>query len=543
MIRRIRELLFSLTGVIMAVLALSSFLVASYEMETWPFGDHRPLRERYLSYRARRQELDPFFSAPGQVESARRTVVKCELENMAGSSGGTTQGSSTILWLIPEGSTVKKADVLARLDASNYDEMLRQQEIVVEQARASHLQAQLDHEIAQIALREYMEGVAKETEQQMEASITLARSNLNQAEQRLEWTKKMNGKGYSSIAQMETDKQMVMTADLALHGQLSSYELFQKFTLPKTEKTLTADITTTRTTLESEEVKLNRQVERLKLLQKQVARCTLRAPHDGVVYYFFEAQRRGGNTQATTIEEGMPVYQELKLFYLPDLSDMEIQVILNESVVRHVEVGMGAHVEFEALPEVRLTGKVTNVSQIPNRVNPRGEDVRYFIGTVKLDRSAEGLKPGMTAAVTFDLPRREGVLAIPLNAVADEQDAQVCYVLTGDHLERRPVQLGTTTAHLVEVRKGLVEGDEVILNPPDRGRLRSLAGFEDRPWPKVDPAAQAAAARASGPRNPGGFGGGQRRKGGAGPGGGGRGGGGPGGGTRKSRKQAPVDDE
>ncbi len=275
MIRRIRELLFSLTGVIMALLALSSLLLASYEMNAWPFGDHRPLRERYPTYRRISSNWIP-SSAPRAGQSARRTIVKCELENMAGNSGGTTQGSSTILWLIPEGSTAKKGDVLARLDASNYEEMLRQQAIVVEQAKASHLQAQLDHEIAQIALREYMEGVAKESEQSMEANITMARSTLTQAQERLEWTKKMNNKGYSSVAQMVSDKQTVMTADLALKQQLSSYELFQKFTLPKTEKTLTADITTTRTTLESEEVKLNRQVERFKLLEKQVARCTIR---------------------------------------------------------------------------------------------------------------------------------------------------------------------------------------------------------------------------------------------------------------------------
>ncbi len=104
----------------------------------------------------------------------------------------------------------------------------------------------------------------------------------------------------------------------------------------------------------------------------------------------------------------------MKLFYLPDLGNMEIQVILNESVVRRVNEGLRANVDFEALPGVRLTGQVTSISQIPNQVNPRGEDVRYFLGTVKLDRSAEGLKPGMTAAVTFDLPGRDGAIAVPL---------------------------------------------------------------------------------------------------------------------------------
>ena len=141
--------------------------------------------------------------------------------------------------------------------------MLRQQIIVVEQAKASHLQAELNHEIAKIALHEYVEGTAKELVQEMNASIYLARTSLNQAQEGLEWTKRMNEKGYASVAQMVTDKQTVMTSDLALQRQVASFDLFERFTLPKTQMTLQADITTSRTTLESEQVKLNRQLERL----------------------------------------------------------------------------------------------------------------------------------------------------------------------------------------------------------------------------------------------------------------------------------------
>ena len=53
-----------------------------------------------------------------------------------------------MLTVLPEGSEVKKGDLLASLDASTYEEMYRQQVITVEQAKASHLQAQLNHQIA-----------------------------------------------------------------------------------------------------------------------------------------------------------------------------------------------------------------------------------------------------------------------------------------------------------------------------------------------------------------------------------------------------------
>ncbi len=128
-------------------------------------------------------------------------------------TSGSATGASTILWVIPEGSTVKKGDLLASLDGSSYEEMLRQQEIVVEQAQASHYQAQLDNEIAKIALQQYLEGTVQQSIQDMKANIAMADSTVNQARERLDWTKKMNSKGYASVAQMETDKQAVMTAD------------------------------------------------------------------------------------------------------------------------------------------------------------------------------------------------------------------------------------------------------------------------------------------------------------------------------------------
>ncbi len=538
MIRRIRETVLSLTGMCVAVVALSSWLIASYELETWPWAEQHPLRSRFEFRAVRRTTLAPILSAPGRVESARRTVIQCQLENLAGSSS-TSGGASTILWLIPEGTIAKAGDVLARLDASTYDEMLRQQEIVVEQAKASHLQARLNFEIAQLAVREYVDGTVQETVQQMEGNLAMARSDLTRAEQRLEWTKMMNKKGYASVAQIVTDKQTVTSSGLALQRQLGTYDLFMRFTKPKTQKTLQGDVTAAQTSLNSEYVKLQRQLERLATLKKQLDRCTIRAPHDGIVYYFKNSGRGGGgpNSQNTPVEEGATVQQNKKLFYLPDLADMEIQVALNESVVNRVSPGMRVKAQFEALPQVVLEGEITTVDQIPVQQNDRGEDVRYFWAIVKLDRSAESLKPGMSAQVEIKLAHRNDVLAVPHEAVVFEQNRKVCYVPREDHLEPREVKLGQGTTEWMEVTEGLSEGEQVALNPPVRGgHPQSLMGFDDSiPWPSVDYSKIAATAKTGNRDGAPAAKKGERRK--------GQGRGNPGDPTRKTRKRAASSDE
>ncbi len=260
-------------GAIVALLALSSFLIVSYAEGNIPWLDRRPMRERYRVYKAFRTDLAPVLNAPGNLESAKRTMIRCELENIAGL---TTGGASTMLSVIPEGSIVKKGDVLATFDKSNYEEMMRQQEITVEQAKASRLQAKLDVEIAQLAVKEYHEGIVEETLKGMEGSLALARSNLSLAADHLDWTAKMKEKGYLSIAAIVSEKISMSQMQFAVNKQLWAMDLYQRYTQPKTERTLERQVTAAETTLANEDLRLQRQVDRLKALTKQVAFCTVR---------------------------------------------------------------------------------------------------------------------------------------------------------------------------------------------------------------------------------------------------------------------------
>ena len=472
---------FGWTGVGVVVVALSSFLVATHELGAWPWIDRRPLRERYYFRYVSRTNLTPVLNAPGRLESSKRTIVRCELENLAGTRGG---GSSTILTVLPEGTRVKRGDVLATLDGSTYEEMLRQQAITVEQAKASHLQVQLNHEIALLAVREYREGTVEETLKGMEGTITLARSDLSRAQDHLTWTKRMSEKGYSSAAQIVSEKHTVAQLELALERQLTAMELFKRFTLPKTEKNLLGQVKSAETSLGNEGLRLQRQLERFKLLEQQVTRCTIRAPHDGVLFYFKDANPRG---QSASIDEGIEVRQRQPLFYLPDLSEMEAQVAVNESVVDRVVPGQRVSITFEALPKLVLSGRVVSISQIPTRVTVRGDDrtpmdtgIRFFTTIVKLDSVTDQLKPGMSTMVDFVLSRRENVLAIPHEAVRSDRGKKVCYVAHEDRLERRVVKIGQDTAEMVEVLDGLREGEMVALNPPGTtAHVEQLVSFDD----------------------------------------------------------------
>jgi HlyD family secretion protein len=418
--------------------------------------------ERYVITGVRRSNLFPTQVASGRVESAKRTVIDCELENVSvgvgrGGPRAFAAGASTLLSVVPEGTTVKKGDVLAVLDSSDYEELLRLQRITVERSKSDKLQADLNLEIAKLQLQEFTEGTLHETIEDFEGKIFLSRSDLERANERLTWTRHMKEKGYAPASQVATDEFRQAQMAQALAQQDSAYALFKKFTAPTTARVLGAAVEQAKTLLHYEELRFHRHLERLAMLEKQVENCTIRAPHDGFLIYANNGDR------ALVIEPGTPVRQKQHLFYLPDLNDMEVVAMLHQAIIDQVGPGMRARVQVEGVPDLEIEGHVASIAPMPT-FNWRS-DVQYFEGIVKIENKPQGLRPGMTAEVEIALPRRNNVLAVPSEAVRSEDGHDVCLVVHDDTLERREVKLGQVTRDLAEVTKGLEEGEQVVLNP------------------------------------------------------------------------------
>jgi HlyD family secretion protein len=437
-------------------LALMALCAGAY----WHWHRLGGSEKRYVTTGVRRADLFPTITATGRTESAKRTVIQCQLENITVGVRGqrlAAGGASMLLSVAPEGSEVKQGDVLAVLDSSDYEELLRTQRISVERAVAETLQAKLAHEVAGMALQEFQDGLMRESLEDYQGRILLARSDLERAQDRLSWSRRMKAKGYAPATLVATDAFREAQLALNLAQQEAAFSAFQKYTAPKTLKELEGAVKGAEAILEYQKMRLQRQQSRLALLEKQVQLCTIRAPHDGMLIYASNSDRE------VYIEPGMPVRQKQELFYLPDLSQMEVIAMLHESIVEDIDAGLKAHVQIEGMSGRSLEGYVETVAPIP--IFNWRTDVRYFEGIVKLENPPHGLKPGMTAEVTISMPRRERVLAVPAEAITSAEGHDVCFVVHETGLERREVKLGQVTLDLAEVTAGLEEGEEVVLRP------------------------------------------------------------------------------
>ena len=159
--------------------------------------------------RVSRADVELTVLATGRVTSTQSTEISCTLErlNAPGQSSSLVSGASTILDLVPDGSIVKAGDILCELDASSFTELLRRQQIVVEQATADHMQASLALEVAQITLRSYQEGEEIQMKREFNGQIALAKADLARQDDRVGWVRKMLQKGYASLAAVRSEEQ------------------------------------------------------------------------------------------------------------------------------------------------------------------------------------------------------------------------------------------------------------------------------------------------------------------------------------------------
>ena len=147
---------------------------------------------------------------------------------------------------------------------------------------------------------------------------------------------------------------------------------------------------------------------------------------------------------------------------------------------RTTSEGQKAIVRVDALPERTFEGHVRTVAAVASQADAWISDVKLYQTMVMIDAevlsdgtkkriTGEELKPDMTAEVTITVDTvKEPVLTVPVQAIIGGAEMGVTrqvYVKTPTGHERRDVKLGLYNEKVVEVREGLVEDEEVVLNP------------------------------------------------------------------------------
>jgi HlyD family secretion protein len=169
-----------------------------------------------------------------------------------------------------------------------------------------------------------------------------------------------------------------------------------------------------------------------------------------------------GGSQSVKVEEGATVREGQTLIRLPDLSNMQVKVIVHESKVELIKRGMPARIE---IGDRHLDGTVLFVASQPEPASWSNANVKEYATLVKIEGEMYGLKPGMTAAVEILIEDLPDVVLIPVSAVVEQRGKFHAWVKTPQGHEKRSLTLGHTNIKVIEIKDGVKEDDEVVLNP------------------------------------------------------------------------------
>ncbi len=130
----------------------------------------------------------------------------------------------------------------------------------------------------------------------------------------------------------------------------------------------------------------------------------IRSPVDGVVI-------------SRSIDVGQTVaasFQTPTLFSIAqDLTKMQIETSVDESDISQARLGQPVSFTVDAYPDRKFGGTVTQIRNAPITV----QNVVTYVVVVQVDNRNLLLKPGMTANVSIETGRREGVLKLPSAAL------------------------------------------------------------------------------------------------------------------------------
>jgi HlyD family secretion protein len=227
-------------------------------------------------------------------------------------------------------------------------------------------------------------------------------------------------------------------------------------------------------------------------------KTTLLSPIDGVVTA--KPVEQGENAIVGTMNNPGTV-----LLTVSDMSVVEGEMEVDETDIPQVKLGQKASLTFDAYPDKKFEGKVTEIGGSPITKSALGTDSSAvnFKVKVQVANPPSNIRPGFSVSGKIETDRRAAALAIPIPAlvVADpaslerkkpgkkddkakpaagaavaapapagpaekKKDVEGVFVVTKEGtVEFRRIKTGINADLQTEVLEGLSEGDEVVTGP------------------------------------------------------------------------------
>ena len=262
----------------------------------------------------------------------------------------------TLTQLVPDGTPVKKDQVVAAFDSSQVMRTLTEKQSALKEKETQRERLRLE-----LAERERTEALATAQAKSNAEKATRKADQPADIVRRVDYQKLV-------IEREQAEKQLA----LATRREVAAAE--QR----KQEWRL----------VEAELAQLRAEVARS---QKAMADLNVKAPRDGIILH-------QSNWQGEKFDVGSQVFRGQSVAQIPDVSTLIARVAVPETEIRHVRIGMKARVVVEGGAGQAIEGEVTEIGRAV-RSKSRAQLVPVVDAVVSFKAQGQALKPGQPVRV------------------------------------------------------------------------------------------------------------------------------------------------
>ena len=399
---------------------------------------------------------------------------------------------------------LSQAEITANATNVQVSTQIRSQNASVNSAKANFNQTQQNYAsqvaAAQSAVTDAQGRVdtAEAAIRNAEAQIRSAQANLNNAQVKYDRTYDLYKQGFVAVqdvddarTQVEVQKGAVDVATAqrnAAQASRDSASAQKKSALDQlaiTKNKGVSDIAASRALYQQSQAGL--ELARANTAQKPAYQANLAALRSAVVSA--QAQERNlesqlsdttlrssvnGYVTARTADPGTVITAGQAVLTLQAIKQIYVTTSVPEDVSRQVHEGMSAIAVFDALPNQKFTGPIT-------QVNPAADpSSRQFTVRLTLDNPRQQIKPGMFSRVTIETQRTRNAVVVPREAVKPGKNGPTVTVVDAQMIAHvRPAQTGDSDAAGIQITQGIQAGENVVTlsqNPVKDGAKVAVGG-------------------------------------------------------------------
>jgi membrane fusion protein, multidrug efflux system len=354
------------------------------------------------------RQLPQYFEGTGSLAANQQTDVAPETSGKVAAVG------------VDIGSSVRRGQMLIRLEDADFKDRVRQAQSQVDQAKATLRQNE-----AKIGLKP-----GQKFNPENVPEVAAARAALDLAEKNLRRHEKLVESG--DVSRAAYDQQKSQRDQLAEQRQALVHQAQQNY----------AAVANSQAAVDAAQTNLS-------LAKRSLTYTVVSAPMAGYV-------------SERPADIGEYISPQQKVATIVSLNPLRVRIDVPEQAIPQIHVGESVSVSVAAYPDRSFAGRIARVSPSVTTAS------RTLTVEADVENPNTELKPGQFATIKILLPKSAPALLVPQRALRTISGATYVFVIKNGFAQQRLVQTGQTEGDLVELKSGVAANEVVATSNIDQ---------------------------------------------------------------------------